>query len=137
MSISHNVPGTSSPPRAWCSSRGLPEIAKKVGGYINKAFPHQINHLIVGDLGELEVLFFCYDDGDVVAYYTHQIAHRVLEGSRRSPVPEEFFHGNVGMSAWGLAIAQAVEAACRDLQQARGHGVRLRSNRLQGWLPSG
>ena len=80
------------------------EIAKKVGGYLNKSFPHQVNHLIVGDLGNFEVLLFCYDDGDVVAYYTHQIARCVRESSKKVSVPDEFFHGNVGMSAWGLAI---------------------------------
>ncbi len=81
-------------------------VAKKVGGYKNRAFGHQVNHLKVGDLGDLEVLFFCYDDGDVMAYYTHQIARYVSEHGTNPHlgVPKQFFHSNVGKSAWGLAI---------------------------------
>ena len=71
---------------------------------------------MIGNLGHLEVLFFAFDDGDVGAYYTHTIAHYILSASRQaeangrlppaSTEPKEFFHENVGASAWGLAIHQ-------------------------------
>lgn len=71
---------------------------------------------MIGNLGHLEVLFFAFDDGDVGAYYTHTIAHYILSASRRKQIdgrlpptsigPKEFFHENVGESAWGLAIHQ-------------------------------
>ena len=55
----------------------------------------------------------CYDDGDVIAYYTHLIAHSVEQAASSGPLlfpfsraanPKPFFHDNVGASAWGLAI---------------------------------
>ncbi|KAK3394458.1 hypothetical protein B0H63DRAFT_444614 [Podospora didyma] len=62
--------------------------------------------------GHLEVVLFAYDDGDVGAYYTHVIA-RCIQANQEQPrdglpfhrqVPKEFFHENVGLSAWGLAL---------------------------------
>lgn len=74
-----------------------------------------MNYIITGELGNLEVLLMCYDDGDVIAYYTHLIAHAVEHGGAsqgachvspacRIVTPKPFFHENVGLSAWGLAI---------------------------------
>ncbi|KAK3397969.1 hypothetical protein B0T20DRAFT_454006 [Sordaria brevicollis] len=81
---------------------------------IDPLFGHQINHLMIGNLGHLEVLFFAFDDGDVGAYYTHTIADCILsakqeKGDKHKRLPhstrvKEFFHENVGSSAWGLAI---------------------------------
>lgn len=48
--------------------------ALNVGGYIDHLLPHCINHIIVGNLGEYEILLIACDDGDVLAYYTHVIA---------------------------------------------------------------
>jgi len=72
-----------------------------------------MNSIIVGNLGNLEIIFFAFDDGDVGAYYTHAIARCIKANSgqshnsgtppRQTP-PKEFFHDNVGLSAWGLAI---------------------------------
>ncbi|KAK3336160.1 hypothetical protein B0T19DRAFT_436959 [Cercophora scortea] len=88
------------------------KVARLIGGRIDKAFGHQMNHIIVGNLGNFEVVFFAYDDGDVGAYYTHDIARCILAnseprhgvGGARLAVPKQFFHENVGISAWGLAI---------------------------------
>ncbi|EGS19000.1 uncharacterized protein CTHT_0056200 [Thermochaetoides thermophila DSM 1495] len=77
--------------------------------------PHQINHLIVGDLGNLEIVLAAYDDGDVVAYYSETIVSYIeaneaknrspTKARRRSiPVPKPFFHDNVQSTAWGIAI---------------------------------
>lgn len=77
---------------------------------MDSAFGHQMNNIMVGDLGHLEVVYFAFDDGDVGAYYTHTIEHYILSGkgaagaSSRQAIPKEFFHDNVGSSAWGLAI---------------------------------
>jgi len=81
-------------------------------GHIDPAFRHQINHLVVGDLGHFEILLLSYDDGDLVAYYTQKIAKHVERRStiwNNSPppagkLPKPFFHESVAMSAWGLAI---------------------------------
>ncbi|KXX80121.1 hypothetical protein MMYC01_204328 [Madurella mycetomatis] len=90
------------------------KLAVLYGGYIDKVFGHQINHMIVGNLGNLEIVLFAYDDGDVTAYYTHAItrciaansdhAHAHGRGHSRTAHPKPFFHDNVGMSAWGLAV---------------------------------
>ena len=90
-------------------------MAADCGGALDHRFPHQINHIIVGDLGDLEIVLFAYDDGDVVAYYTHAIVRCIkvhgdqTRGPCASPIrqvahPKPFFHENVGKSAWGLAI---------------------------------
>lgn len=39
------------------------KLAALVGGYIDPARPHCINHMKVGNLGYHEILLFCCDDG--------------------------------------------------------------------------
>ncbi|KAG9238816.1 hypothetical protein BJ875DRAFT_415531 [Amylocarpus encephaloides] len=107
------------------------EQSLQVNGQIDSQNSHDVNHLIVGKLGEFEILLACCDDGDVLAIYTHVIkaamenykteflftrrhqqgpaSHRAWEerldncwGSNMQPM----FHQNVGVSAWGLAIHQ-------------------------------
>ena len=43
------------------------------GGYIDPSKPHAINHLIVGDFGNEEILLACCDDGDVISYKTYSV----------------------------------------------------------------
>ncbi|KAM7205818.1 hypothetical protein V8F20_003051 [Naviculisporaceae sp. PSN 640] len=85
------------------------------GGVIDRVFPHQINNMLVGNLGKLEVILLAYDDGDVVAYYTHTIVSAILTNleqtvgglgipGARLVIPKPFFHENVGQSAWGVAV---------------------------------
>ncbi|KAG5982132.1 hypothetical protein E4U55_002259 [Claviceps digitariae] len=103
-----------------------------VGGHIDIDAPHTINHLVVGSLGQEEVVVTCHDDGDVTALYTKDIAEYIVSKfsmasaatgtattttpeqrrttslpvmSRRKP-PKPFFQENVGISAWGIAIHQ-------------------------------
>ncbi|KAH6651107.1 hypothetical protein F5144DRAFT_74205 [Chaetomium tenue] len=82
---------------------------------LDHRFPHQVNHIIVGNLGDFEIVLLAYDNGDTLAYYTHSIAHHITQSSNhtRSPsvssaskrsYPKPFFHDNVGESAWGLAV---------------------------------
>ncbi|KAK4129326.1 hypothetical protein N657DRAFT_639929 [Parathielavia appendiculata] len=91
------------------------KLGQERGGVLDRRFPHQVNHLIVGNLGDSEIVLLAYDDGDVIAYYTKAIV-RCIKGhsdKARSPAaspirhtahPKPFFHENVGRSAWGLAI---------------------------------
>lgn len=68
----------------------------------------------MGNLGNLEIVLFAYDDGDVMAYYTHAIARCIAAGGdhgrsssrgrARAAHPKPFLHDNVGKSAWGLAV---------------------------------
>ncbi|MBE3048797.1 hypothetical protein IMZ48_41125 [Candidatus Bathyarchaeota archaeon] len=69
----------------------------------------EANHMIVGFLGDVEILLLCYENGDVTSYYTREIAdyiaHRAQHpDSAPRPCPRPFFRANVGISAWGLAI---------------------------------
>ncbi|KAI6770235.1 hypothetical protein HG530_004864 [Fusarium avenaceum] len=86
-------------------------VARLVGGEMDHTRPHTVNQMITGLLGDQEIILACYDDGDVVAYYTQQIAKRILScrgttDTLHTSVPKQFFHENVGRSAWGLAIHQ-------------------------------
>lgn len=88
-------------------------------GHVNPTCPHEVNHMIVGDLGDKEVLLIARDNGDVAAWYTHNIAHcieartagerhphaGIRETSFTKPSsPKPLFSTSVGLSAWGLAI---------------------------------
>ncbi|RYP56477.1 hypothetical protein DL771_011796 [Monosporascus sp. 5C6A] len=79
-----------------------------VGGDIDRDNPHQVNHLIVGDLGDEEILLLAYDDGDVIAYYTRHIDNALVQGEEdgvdNTRLVQPFFHENVAKSAWGLAV---------------------------------
>ncbi|RDA85186.1 hypothetical protein CP532_2373 [Ophiocordyceps camponoti-leonardi (nom. inval.)] len=107
-------------------------VSRHIGGYLDPDHPHIINHMIVGSLGNEELVVTSHDDGDVVAYSTRRIAEWIAGRSRRrraesagppvqtlvqddcpwhgpgscnrSSIPKPFFHDNVGRSAWGLAI---------------------------------
>jgi hypothetical protein len=94
------------------------KAAKAIGGTLDKQQGHMMNHITVGDLGNMEILLLAFDDGDVVAYYTHLIAHAVgigkggvsqSAGATRATPMRPFFHDNVGLSAWGLAIHKQSE----------------------------
>ncbi|KAI1374139.1 hypothetical protein F4677DRAFT_447783 [Hypoxylon crocopeplum] len=83
-------------------------MSYRVGGYMDENFPHQINHVVVGNLGDEEILLLAYDDGDVIAYYTrhleNELSRREREGQSNRATPQPFFRENVGKSAWGLAV---------------------------------
>ncbi|KAI0107533.1 hypothetical protein GGR51DRAFT_559336 [Nemania sp. FL0031] len=81
--------------------------ALRVGGYLDHLKPHQMNHLIMADLGDEEILLLARDDGDVAAYYTSHIEaalERGAPGDDNPTIVKPFFHQNVGRSAWGLAV---------------------------------
>ncbi|RDW67690.1 hypothetical protein BP6252_09086 [Coleophoma cylindrospora] len=78
---------------------------------IDSDHPHAVNHIVIGKLGDHEVLLMGCDDGDVIAFYTHLIMEQfeqVARGHADGVTPlcsvTPFFHENVKSSAWGLAI---------------------------------
>ncbi|CAF3551560.1 hypothetical protein SNK03_000623 [Fusarium graminearum] len=88
-------------------------VARLVGGALDESRPHTVNHMTIGFLGDEEIVLACYDDGDVVAYYTKDLAKRIFtcRGTtdalhKTQTAPKQFFHENVGISAWGLAVHQ-------------------------------
>ena len=92
----------------------LPISAPHLPGYIYPRIPHGVNHLILGDLGNEEIVVLACDDGDVIAYTTRSITNylamkggRDLETTKNRLLSDQIrplFHRNVGISAWGLAI---------------------------------
>ena len=66
-----------------------PVTATSLPGYINPESPHAVNHLVVGDLGNEEILVSAHDNGDVVAYTTRSIGFAIekFEPGRWLPLP--------------------------------------------------
>ena len=91
----------------------LPKSGANRPGYNDPRHPHGINQIVVGELGECEILVCVCDDGDVVAYTTKSILD-VLDARDASPVRSEpevsdahirpLLVRNVRKSAWGIAI---------------------------------
>ena len=69
-------------------------------GYLEPLSGHYVNHLIVGDLGNEEIVVAACDDGDVISYKTRAVGLAIEGVSLLKP----WFVENVGASAWGLAI---------------------------------
>ncbi|SPN96744.1 uncharacterized protein DNG_00264 [Cephalotrichum gorgonifer] len=84
-------------------------VGSQIPSRIDRKHPGHANHMIIGFLGDAEILLLCYDNGDVVAYHTKEIAAHIVHrtqnpGSAPRPHPQPFFAASVGISAWGLAI---------------------------------
>lgn len=115
-----------------------------MGGHIDVDHHHQVNHLIVGELGNKEVLLYAFDDGDVVAYYTSAIATyctRKQERRSQTTVPQPFFCDTVGKSAWGLAIHRqsrliAVSSNLHEVTVFAFALKRKKSDRLETRVPT-
>ncbi|KMP09541.1 hypothetical protein DIZ76_016229 [Coccidioides immitis] len=81
-------------------------------GYISQSRPHSINHIVVGDLGNEEILLLSTDSGNVSAYRTERILSAIeqTKGKERQKPTDLgasvpcFFTDWVRQSAWGLAI---------------------------------
>ncbi|KIX96756.1 uncharacterized protein Z520_07476 [Fonsecaea multimorphosa CBS 102226] len=91
----------------------IPALANPdAAGYIDPQFPHTINHLIVGDLGNEEILLIATDSGNISAYYTKSIQEAIRKDPYRFSTDARsdcvglwpFFEQWVYESAWGLAI---------------------------------
>ncbi|KAL4967373.1 uncharacterized protein BDV14DRAFT_169891 [Aspergillus stella-maris] len=88
-------------------------VMKKPGaeGYIQPNSPHEINSILVDDLGREEVLLLVTDSGNVCGYRVEAIfsaLKRAADSGKPRPLDgsdvEPFFIECVGASAWGLAI---------------------------------
>lgn len=81
-------------------------------GYISAHVPHAMNNMLVGDLGQEEILLLVTDSGNVSAYRTEHVFAAIQDKKRSSTQSPEaagnqvecFFTDWVGESAWGLAI---------------------------------
>ena len=81
--------------------------------------------MLIGKLGEQEILLCACDDGDVVAYYTSAIAATINAvsdyGYEESKATDSFLKPmllrNLGKSAWGLAVhtqGRLIAASCNS-----------------------
>ncbi|KAL2855419.1 hypothetical protein BJY01DRAFT_204115 [Aspergillus pseudoustus] len=80
-------------------------------GYIQPGFPHDINSILVDDLGREEVLLLVTDSGNVCGYRVEAIfsaMKRATEAGKTKPLDgaevDPFFLEFVDNSAWGIAI---------------------------------
>ena len=84
-------------------------IGPNLAGHIAPGKGHWINNMVIGDLGEDEVLAMAFDNGNVVAYSVKTVSDHITALDRaptswvgRSPRP--FFHQYVRISAWGISL---------------------------------
>ena len=92
----------------------LPTSDGSLTGYIDPRHPHAVNNILVDDLGEEEILACVCDDGDVLAYHTSGVFNALERQTafdelcyKNGEGLKPFFHENVGLSAWGLAVHKA------------------------------
>jgi len=131
LHISRTGFGNTSPENAtvgeWSMRLNLEPSTPGLPGHMPRTKPHAVNHLIVADLGNLEIVLIAHDDGDVEAFYTHDLerAMQDFETSRRDKRAgfqdtseidasqynecvdisvKPFFHHNLEQSVWGLAV---------------------------------
>lgn len=94
------------PALVLCPPRSI--YAERMGGHLDEAHSDHANHLIIGFLGDMELVVTACDNGDVIAYYTSEVARyisaMVADPQKQATPPVPFFHENVGTSAWGLAL---------------------------------
>ena len=57
---------------------------------MDQARPHAINHLIIGDIGDEEVVVVACDDGDVISYTVRSICLAIDEGAKTVFEPDPF-----------------------------------------------
>lgn len=84
-------------------------VGKNTRGHIVPSHGHQVNNMVIGDLGDEEVLAMTFDNGNVIAYNVKIIANHITSleqdpASWRGRSPQPFFHESVESSAWGLAL---------------------------------
>lgn len=91
-------------------------------GYIDTHRPHAVNHLIVSDIGDEEVLVVACDDGDIISYTVRSISLAIDE--RAKLVLESQRYGDQAivrsrLSGWTNMILPDVDpdlyAGCRTL----------------------
>ncbi|KIW20594.1 hypothetical protein PV08_01169 [Exophiala spinifera] len=98
----------------WLPSLVIPpELANpSAQGYIDPHHPHNINHIMVDDLGSEEILLLSTDSGNLTAYFTKAIDEAIRKDPYRFSTNARsdcvgvraFFTQWVYESAWGLSI---------------------------------
>jgi len=73
-------------------------------GFIHPEKPNNINHLIVGDFGNEEILLAACDCGGVFSYTIRSIELMLDDELGGTSFVKPWFKQYVGASAWGLAI---------------------------------
>lgn len=68
----------------------LPRSRPGLRGYLDPSRPHAINHLIVGDIGNEEILVVACDDGDVISYTVRSICLAIDEGAKTVFAPDPY-----------------------------------------------
>lgn len=69
---------------------GLPRSRPNLRGYLDPSRPHAVNHLIVGDMGDEEIMVVACDDGDVISYTVRSISLAIEEGAKTVFAPDPF-----------------------------------------------
>lgn len=64
----------------------VPSSRYGLDGYLDSSHPHGINHLVVGNLGNEEVVAIACDDGDIISYLVRSI-ELVVEHKQASDSP--------------------------------------------------
>ncbi|CAD6579299.1 MAG: hypothetical protein ASARMPREDX12_009120 [Alectoria sarmentosa] len=68
----------------------LPRSRPDLRGYLDPSRPHAVNHLIVGDIGNEEILVVACDDGDVISYTVRSICLAIDEGAKTVFAPDPY-----------------------------------------------
>ena len=68
----------------------LPKSRAGIKGYLDPSRAHAINHLIVGDVGDEEVVVVACDDGDVISYTIRSISLAIEEGAETVVEPDPY-----------------------------------------------
>lgn len=75
--------------------------------------PHAVNHLIVGDIGDEEIVVVACDDGDVISYYVRSICLAIDEGAKTVFEPDPFENQKLKryrQSGWANLILPVVDS---------------------------
>ena len=76
-----------------------PGNASNRKGYLNPSRPHDANHIIIGDIGDEEVLVVACDDGDIISYTVQSIYSAIDIGAKIVYGPDAYQHGR--LKRWG------------------------------------
>ena len=68
----------------------LPRSRAGLRGCLDLSRPHAVNHLIIGDIGDEEVLVLACDDGDVISYTVRSISLAIDEGAETVFEPDPY-----------------------------------------------
>ncbi|KAF6223279.1 hypothetical protein HO133_000121 [Letharia lupina] len=68
----------------------LPRSRPGLRGYLDPSRPHAVNHLIVGEIGDEEVVVVACDDGDVISYNLRSISLAIDEGAETLIGPDPY-----------------------------------------------